>query len=1739
MGYSGRAWSCALALGIFVALSDGQSTVFDVLFTPVDGEPAPQEYFAEMQTYIQDTENSPLYQEGSGFNMLSKVDPDQEIKISRTLIVCDLDPFWEKGAVRYDVKDCPLSVIKVVVYALIPTTAMFFALIGLWSKQANVGGRGKDTQVGSLSALGISLLSIAYDWFFCATIFTEPKGEVQKTFSELGLGHLVASCLVNFICVHCWFRRKYLVGMPWYEFHKHGVGLHLIFSIMYFQPQTATIFTSRLFNIDLFNIHFGTPSKMNEVLSKLGCLSLFNDIPQFLLQLYVWMEAGMNEAPAVSRVSMGLSVISVAMVLKRQYIAVVERQWYKEIVRMAGVRRLTTYGGASRWLKLKKRGSAAAQARQASTSQQQLFLAWMQSMGRRQESVFAGDTSGGAIQDYDSEDSEDLLDELSSSSEERDASGAGSKKPSGGGEDEGSGSGSEAESASFGEGSEEERDEEDGSEASSASGSVVQQRFRRGRRDDTGEEEGMGRRRPGGRSDLLGYARDVADGTSAVTSALRSDASSGDLLGFARGVVDDLSGTGITSESDVFAFARNVAGAVASESGFVTESSAPSRVRSRRRRATAADRRAAFDDVDDLSIGDESSGFRSGTDVLSYARRAADDTSGFTSALGDSESGTGDILGFAKRIARDASQSGVGGSRVSESDILAFAQQVAGAASEVSGTGTRSDILAFAREVAGQAPSQIESGVGLSGIFGVAQRAAEDASESGAGSESDIMGFALRVANGDPSSAGVSQATSGSDIFAAARRAAGDVSRSGVGASRSGVGSVGGRLPSIPSAPPSEGGSESDIMAGARRAAGGVSASGVGTEGDDSDIFGFALKAAENISRSGVGASQSGVGSQADGRASSDDIFAAAQNAAENASRSGVGSGVPGSTGGMSDIFGTAVREAADMQSGVGSDGSSDIFAAARAAAGDASQSGVGTARDTSRSTGFGGMSDLFAPVSRSRAGEGFQGGQLPGATPDRLPAPPEPGSKRAAPAPPMSSRSAISEDDDDDIFAAARRAADDASQSGVQSMAHSTGMSAGMQDIFGGRRPKAEVKPKVAPPKYQFQPPGRGGAPPNDMQSDAGSDFDIIGAARAVADDASQSGVGSGFLGAALGAAAEASRSGVGSDESDIFAAARNAAGDASRSGVSSGSDIFAAARRAAQGAGSVVSGASGLGGGGSDFEFMQQVPQRQRVGRHASAPPLEELDDGDQPPWAQRATPRPSPSQDQPSRVKRSSGLESSLFAAPTQSRSIPQPLSPPPLPPSFPKTLPSPTASEKNPPQSPPPPLPQLPKAQTAVATNGSFFRPLVSKSAISAGSKPQPPPPSSPPRDLQAVLQQQRQAERSQLEPSRELPFDSVRHVEEGEALDDPHAQVKASPNSANLTSRHLFDFARDVAAGVHEPITEDSAEPVVTDADDIFLRRSPCQTLRTPKGSYRPPEAPETVPMRSQAILGNTSSQAQDPAFARAGIMAFARSIAAQATTETAEGEITSQAALEQPTSFLGEAPPSPRTLRRLAEQQRNVDAQQRSPTAKPPSLPGHALRIRSGPAASTAQPGRVVPPLALGGRLAAHRSAAAASAGARPVAVPQSVPTETMKGVQEFMLTDDLASYGADVAGESQNQRIDTMQGVQEFLLTSSSAVERSKAGKYDSEEFPITPRNTSGHGDADDVKWSPQASLTLPASSTTKSPIGSPQQPELSPKEKQERQRLRREMLLQEGEHRDYKRKHKRSFNMDTEDPK
>merc|ERR1719316_2282335 len=206
--------------------------------------------------------------------------------------------------------------------------------------------------------LALATLSASYDWFFSAyNMYHNPPGSQLYRYGEYGLAHLFAAFLFNAVFFHFYLIRRFLHGMPWYDFHSHGVSLPALQICIYLCPNMAQLFQSKLFMMDIFNIHFGTPSKMNEVISVIGGMGLLIDAPQFVLKYIIFGKYG-DAAPKVARVSMGLSVYSALLAIKRIYVARMERQWYMGIVQMAGVRRLTTYGGASQWLGFKKKKSA-------------------------------------------------------------------------------------------------------------------------------------------------------------------------------------------------------------------------------------------------------------------------------------------------------------------------------------------------------------------------------------------------------------------------------------------------------------------------------------------------------------------------------------------------------------------------------------------------------------------------------------------------------------------------------------------------------------------------------------------------------------------------------------------------------------------------------------------------------------------------------------------------------------------------------------------------------------------------------------------------------------------------------------------------------------------------------------------------------------------------------------------------------------------------------------------------------------------------------------------------------------------------------------------------------------------------------------------------------------------------------------------------------------------------------------
>ncbi|CAJ1375750.1 unnamed protein product, partial [Effrenium voratum] len=378
----------------------------------------------------------------------------------------------------------------------------------------------------------------------------------------------------------------------------------------------------------------------------------------------------------------------------------------------------------------------------------------------------------------------------------------------------------------------------------------------------------------------------------------------------------------------------------------------------------------------------------------------------------------------------------------------------------------------------------------------------------------------------------------------------------------------------------------SDILAAARRVADQASHSGVSGTSESpaklTELFaaegsGDLLAArAARASNSGVQSSVRSAGPKAmselfrpraivappqpeDASEASVDMFSFARAAAAEASRSGVTAASAATGTGIKELFapprraGKASPKAlaapqALPQPEASDAGLSDLFASARAAAAEASRSGV---QSSVAGSVAGNVADLFGKPKAGKA--------------SRAPAP-------VAPKAP----SEIS--DGSDLLGAAQLAAQQASRSGVQSSLGGAA-AANLQEVFTAQpKPKTQAKAPPKEPSVVSESDLFAAAQKAAEEPSVVSDGDLLAvAARAAQGDASSVG-GSDLLAIANRAAAETSRSGVqssvaGAHMADLFApkggdmlaAAHSAAGEFSVSGVGS-SDILGAARLAAR---------------------------------------------------------------------------------------------------------------------------------------------------------------------------------------------------------------------------------------------------------------------------------------------------------------------------------------------------------------------------------------------------------------------------------------------------------------------------------------------------------------------------------------------------------------------------------------------
>merc|ERR1712118_40495 len=89
----------------------------------------------------------------------------------------------------------------------------------------------------------------------------------------------------------------YVLDTPWWRRNRKVLRPVLFLSCL--TPRFFRITRSHFCGFDQTHIHFGTPSKMAVVFSNLGLVMLFQDIPQLLMQFYIWL-IWRNQGPKIT-----------------------------------------------------------------------------------------------------------------------------------------------------------------------------------------------------------------------------------------------------------------------------------------------------------------------------------------------------------------------------------------------------------------------------------------------------------------------------------------------------------------------------------------------------------------------------------------------------------------------------------------------------------------------------------------------------------------------------------------------------------------------------------------------------------------------------------------------------------------------------------------------------------------------------------------------------------------------------------------------------------------------------------------------------------------------------------------------------------------------------------------------------------------------------------------------------------------------------------------------------------------------------------------------------------------------------------------------------------------------------------------------------------------------------------------------------------------------------------------------
>jgi len=145
----------------------------------------------------------------------------------------------------------------------------------------------------------------------------------------------------------------HLIDTPWWRRNRKRLRTVLFLSAL--NPRFLRITRCSFCGFDQTQIHFGTPSKMAIVFANLGLVTLFQDIPQLLVQVYIWL-IWRSAAPRITFFCFVMATLSLVTSALHHVFGRSQRAAYERVVKLLGVRRLTagffdvSSGGAAQGL---------------------------------------------------------------------------------------------------------------------------------------------------------------------------------------------------------------------------------------------------------------------------------------------------------------------------------------------------------------------------------------------------------------------------------------------------------------------------------------------------------------------------------------------------------------------------------------------------------------------------------------------------------------------------------------------------------------------------------------------------------------------------------------------------------------------------------------------------------------------------------------------------------------------------------------------------------------------------------------------------------------------------------------------------------------------------------------------------------------------------------------------------------------------------------------------------------------------------------------------------------------------------------------------------------------------------------------------------------------------------------------------------------------------------------------------